>query len=297
MPRVVQGQIYKVSVDYKLISIKQKNKLEFFYLPPRFVREFRNFLYSGVFVRFICDTKRFRIKHHSASRIIAFEKIEGNRYHRKISYFDQNVAKLNILDRIDKYNYRMFMDLELTLQHAKDVREEIIQIGAILVNRNNEIIWTYNEFLKPTLIEQISKRTLKFLNISRDSIDNGISYRTFYEEIRVILLRYQPCIIIWGESDKNALINSYNINNVAPIFRDEDFINMQEVLKRYFNFNYELGLFTCAKLLNIECGTQKHDAYEDAYITKEIFTRFYKIAKGELEFDFIGALKNSGVTY
>lgn len=295
MPKVVQGQIYKVSIDYKLISIKRKNRLEFYYLSPRFVREFRKYLDSGVFVRFISDNKRFRIKHHLASRVIAFEKIVGNRYHRKINYFDQNIAKQTILESIDKYDYRLFLDLELTLQHAIGVKEEIIQIGAILVDRNNNIIWEYNEFLKPTKIEQVSKRTLKFLKISADSINNGISYRTFYEDMKEIISKYHPCIIIWGESDKYALVNSYNINNVAPIFQDDDFINMQEVFKRYFNFNYELGLFTCAKLINIECGKQKHDAYEDALITREVFIKFYQMAKGELELDFISALKSLGV--
>ena len=54
MSREIKGQIHKVSTDYKLISIQIKDKLEFFYLQPRFVKEFRKYLYAGVFVDFYC---------------------------------------------------------------------------------------------------------------------------------------------------------------------------------------------------------------------------------------------------
>ncbi len=291
MNREIKGQIHKVSIDYKLISIKIKNKLEFFYLQPRFVKEFRQYLYSGVFVNFTCDIKKFKMKRRTVSRIIAFERITGNRYHRKFSYFDQKVSKQNILDKINKYDYRLYLDLEMTIQRSKSVNEEIIQIGAILVDKNDKEIWSYNHFIKPTLIDTVSQRTIQFLNIDENLIYNGISYLQFYNDIKVILFRYKPCVIVWGNNDKYAIDKSYTINKVSPIFVEDDYINIQSILKKYYNFNYELGLFTTARIFKIDCGKQQHHAFDDAQITRKIFNKFYSIANGYIDFDFMEEMK------
>ena len=293
MSREIRGQIYKVSADCKLISIQVKNKLEFFYLQPRFVRQFRNYLYKGVFVSFTCDWKKFKMYSRTVARIIAFEKIFNNRYHRKFSYYDHKDSRESVLDKINQYQYRMFLDLEMTLQHSRYEKEEIIQVGAFLVDKYDNLIWNYNHFIKPTLIQNVSKRTLQFLNITAAKINNGINYHELYEAFKKILLRYKPLVIVWGNNDKFAIDKSYTINKVNPIFHHNDFLNLQQVLKVYYNFNYELGLFTTAKIFQIDCGKQVHNAYEDALLTRKIFNSFYKIANNNLDFDFEKIMKHN----
>lgn len=291
MSREIKGQIHNVSKDFKLISIQIIDKLEFFYLQPRFVKEYRKYLYPGVFIVFSCDEKKFKMKRRIVSRVIAFEKITGNRYHRKLSYFDQNISKLNILKKIHKYQYRLFLDLEMTLQRSRYEIEEIIQIGAILVDQNDRVIFTYNQFIRPTLIDNVSNKTLAFLNIENHQIKNGIPYKQFYEDFKTIILRYKPAVVVWGNNDKYSLDKSYTINKVSPIFVEADFINMQQVLKKFYNFNNELGLFTTAKIYEIDCGDQLHNAYDDASITRLIFNKFYSIAYNDLEFNFMENMK------
>lgn len=291
MSREIRGQIYKVSHDCKLISIQVINKLEFFYLQPRFVKQFRNFLYSGVFVCFTCDDKKFKMRNRLVSRVIAFEKIFNNRYHRRFSYFDQKVNRQNLLHKINQYQYRLFLDLEMTIERSRYEKEEIVQVGAILVDKNDKEIFSFNHYLKPTNINNISQRTLQFLNIDKSKIKKGYSYLKFSEIFRKLILKYKPCVIVWGNNDKNALEKSYNINKISPIFFTEDFINLQQLLKLYYNFNYELGLFTTAKIFNIKCGTQIHNAYEDAKITRLIFNQFYFYANNSIDFPFVKEMK------
>lgn len=293
MSREIRGQIYKVAHDYKIISIQIVDKLEFFYLQPRFVKQFRNYLYSGVFVSFICEEEKFKMRNRRVSRIIAFEKIFCNRYRHRFSYFDQKDIRKNILNKINKYQYRLFLDLEMTLQHSKHAEEEIIQAGAILVNQDNQVVFKFNQYIKPTKINQISNRTLQFLNINKNKIKSGMSYKKFAKIFRKIIEKYRPCVIVWGNNDKKALEKSYNINRIKPIFVNDDFINLQLLLKQYYNFNYELGLFATAKIFNIECGRQNHNAYDDAKITHLIFNQFYQYAKNNLEFPFIKEMKKN----
>jgi len=293
MSRVINGQIYKVSSDGKLISIQVVNKLEFFYLQPRFVKQFGNYLYNGVFVSFTCDDKKFKLQNRIVSRIIAFEKIFNNRYHRRFSYFDHKLTRQDILFKIKKYNYRLFLDLEMTIQRSRYEKEEIIQAGAILVDKNDKEIYSFNHYIKPTIINNISQRTIQFLNISKYKIKKGYSYKKFSEVFRKLILKYKPCVIVWGNNDKTALEKSYTINKISPIFIKKDFINLQQLLKQYYNFNYELGLFTTAKIFNIKCGRQNHNAYEDALITRLIFNEFYHYANINNDFPFIKEMKKN----
>ena len=47
------------------------------------------------------------------------------------------------------------------------------------------------------------------------------------------------------------------------------------LIKNYYGYKDELGLFqTYEKLTDSNLGHQKHDAFEDAYVTKEIYEIF-----------------------
>jgi sporulation inhibitor KapD len=284
--REIKGQLHHVSNDYRMISIQVVKKLEFFYLQPRFVKQFRQYLYPGVFVQFTADDEVFTFRRRNVSKVITFEKILGNRYHRKFSYFDQKIVKQKILKKINDYSYRLFLDLEMTMQHSKTQSEEIIQAGAILVDQNDRVLFTFDSFIKPTKIKEISKWTLDFLHVSEQEIMNGISYHDFYQVMKEIVEKYQPAIVVWGNNDNYALEQSYIINQVDPLFSKRNYINMQVVHKQFYNLNYELGLFQTAKIYTIDSGVQEHHAFVDAEITRQIFNQFYEYAIRNVTFDF-----------
>jgi sporulation inhibitor KapD len=284
--REIKGQIHSVSVDYKLISVQIVNRLEFFYLQPRFVKQFRQYLYPGAFVIFSAYEEKFKMRRRQVAKIETFLKIIGNRYHRKFSYFDQKVVKTNILEKISQYDHFLFLDLEMTIKQNRQDEVEIIQAGAILVNSQDEILHEYNHYIKPTITQTLSDKTLDFLQIKPSLIEKGISYQTFYDQMTVLVKTYHPAIIVWGNNDQIALKKSYELNQVKPLFNDDDFINMQIVHKEFYNINYELGLFNTALIYGVECGDQAHDAYVDALVTREVFQHFYDMAKHDILFDF-----------
>lgn len=286
MNREIKGQIHKVSKDFKIISVQVVRKLEFFYLQPRFVKQFRKYLYPGVFVQFTTNADKSKMRRRVVSTIISFDKIIGNRYHRKFAYYDQKIVKNNIIEKIEQYDFRLFLDLEMTMQRSRHGNEEIIQAGAYLVNKFDKEILTFNEFIQPSAIDTISKRTFKFLNIKEEKINKGINYQNFYHYFQKIMEKYHPAVIVWGNNDIYALDKSYLINNVTPLFNSKNFINLQQIHKDFFKLNNEIGLFKTAKIYKINCGEQTHDALIDAYITRLIFNEFYNIACKDIDFDF-----------
>lgn len=284
--RQIKGQLHRISRDYRLFSIQVVDRLEFFYLEGRFVKQFRKYLYPGVFVQLTVEAEKFKYRRRLVSKVISFEQILGNRYHRKFSYFDQKHVKQEIIAKIAQYDYRLFLDLEMTLQHNKSEVEEIIQVGAILVDRDDQVIWQYNQYIKPTKITEISVWTLAFLGVKAETIMQGIPYQAFYQTFKTMYQTYQPAIIVWGDSDYYALEKSYRINQVEPLFPKEHFINMQLIHKQFYNLNYELGLFKTAEIYNIERGIQTHNAYEDAEVTRLVFNRFYYNAVNNIDYEF-----------
>ncbi|MDF2700517.1 MAG: sporulation inhibitor KapD [Haloplasmataceae bacterium] len=290
MEREVSGQIHNVSNDFRIISIQIIEKLEFFYLQPRFVKQFRKYLYPGVFLNFTTNLEKFKMKRRLVSKVISFNKIIGNRYHRKFSYFDQNITKNKIIEKLKEHDYRLFLDLEMTMQRTKKEVEEIIQAGAILVDRHDHVILEYNKFIKPTVIDNISIKIFDFLNIDSTKIMNGIHYREFYDNLKKISETYNPAVIVWGNNDIHALERSYHLNKLSPILNTKNFINLQQVHKEYYNMNYELGLFNTAKIYQLKCGEQSHDAFDDAFITRLIFNKFYENAINDYEYDFKQAM-------
>ncbi|ERJ13529.1 exonuclease domain-containing protein [Haloplasma contractile] len=296
MLRKIHGQIHKVSKDYKVISIQIVNRLEYFYLQPRFVKKFRQYFYPGVFVSFECEEEKRKYRRRVVANVINFEKIIGNRYHRKFSYFDHGAVQKEIVAKLSKYRYRLFIDLEATMQRTKKEIDEIVQVGAILTDDENKEYFQYNEYLKPTKIKKISKRTFKFLGIDQDLIKSGISYMDFYNTFHELIKKYKPAIIVWGQNDRGFLKDSYRINEVAPLFDSNDIINLQVLHKEYFNINYELGLFNTYKIYGNESSEQKHNAFVDAYITKRVFNAFYDIAVNDVKINFKERLIESNIS-
>lgn len=286
MERTINGQIHTISSDHQIISLQVIDKLEYYYLQPRFIKKFRNYLFPGVFVSFNCEQEKKHYRRKQVSKIISFNKIVGHRYHRKFSYYDHNILRQKIFNKISEYDYRLYLDLEMTMQRNRSFIDEIIQVGAILVDQDNQEVYRYNEYIKPTKIEAISPRTFDFLGIDPKNVEHGIDYDQFYNEFTSILKQYNPAIIYWGANDRLALRNSYKINNVKPLFNRKDFINLQKVHKDYFNLNNELGLFNTYRIYGNHVSKQQHDALVDAQITRRVFDNFFNTALHDEDFDF-----------
>lgn len=290
--REIKGQLHRISQDFRLFSIQVVDKLEFFYLQPRFVKQFRKYLYPGVFIQFTTEDEKRKYRRRLVSNVLTIEQIIGHRYNRKFSYFDQKIVEQKIIEKINQHPYRLFLDLELTMQHSKTHSEEIVQAGAILVDNNDQVLYEFDAYIQPTKITHISKRTLEFLRVRATTIKQGVPYQTFYDEMKQIVDQYQPAVIVWGNNDNYALDQSYIINEVPPLFKKDHYINLQQVLKQYYNINYEIGLFQAAEIYGIDVGVQKHDAFTDSLVTRAIFNRFYDHASSHVDFNFKERLLN-----
>ena len=127
----------------------------------------------------------------------------------------------------------------------------------------------------------MTKRTLKFLEITQEDVDNGINYQDFYVHFKQLVEKYTPAIVVWGRNDFLALRESYKINRLPSLKKKTRYINLLKIHKNYFNLKNDLGLFNALKLYEEANGKQMHNALEDAKATFQIFKGFQKVLNHE----------------
>ncbi|MBP5445208.1 MAG: hypothetical protein J6Y28_03460 [Acholeplasmatales bacterium] len=274
------GLINSIDLDNRLITIKMRNKTEYFYLQNGLLKKFQRYLSDGIFIEFDYTDQAGIYNNVCAYKINYFIRIFSNKRFRREVYYDLQVIRSGVKDLLFNQKNIMFLDLEMTMQSfdsPKDFKSEIIQAGYLITDNLGNDLERKSYYIKPTLFPKINKRTLKFLSLNEEDIDNGISFVDFYNEFSETLKKYNnPSIVVWGKNDILALKLCYEINNVEPL--NPNFINLLQIHKNYYNLKNDLGLFDAYKKYTGSDLFQEHDALEDAFMTKNVFFEFKKEA-------------------
>ena len=272
------GLIHSLDLDNRLFTMKSRNKIEYFYLQSGLIKKFQRYLEKKVFIEFDCNSEEDVINHVYARKVNFFIKIFKNTPHNREIYYDLSIIRGGVKELLGNQENIMFLDLEMTMQSfdsPKDFKSEIIQAGYLITDKFGNDLERKNYYIKPTLFPKLNKRTLKFLSLNEEDVNNGLSFTEFYEEFKKTLEKYNnPSIIVWGKNDILALKLCYEINKLEPL--QPNFINLLQIHKNYFNLKNDLGLFDAYKKYTGEDLDQEHDALVDAFMTKNVFFEFKK---------------------
>ena len=154
----------------------------------------------------------------------------------------------------------------------------IIEIGIILVDKNEKIKKTYNVLIKPDDFTSLKPIVAEITGITdSEIINNGKNLKDIIEEIKPL---FKKC----------SVINSYNLNfdlNIllSELYRlhDKEFINKIKSKKhecslqlatKYFKMDRYPKLEKVYKILFKTDPNQDHRAFGDAILCKEVY---YKI--------------------
>lgn len=249
-----------------------------FYLTKSLQKIFLDYLEKGHLVEFeINDFVKpiGKMKYHQVSY---FTKIERLTPYQVL--YDIEVLRNDMRNVISKYQHYLFVDFEMTMPgyQAESFQAEIIQFGAVLTDNIGQTILEREYYIKPKL-HKLSMRTIKYLDLHLDEFNNQAKdFEYFYLDLKDIISKYEPKIVVWGKNDIIVLNKAYESNNLLPITNEFDFFNLLVLHKDYFNMSQEIGLFKAYQTYfpdkNIK--PQKHDAKDDANVTKAIFFEFLK---------------------
>lgn len=185
-------------------------------------------------------------------------------------------------------NYIIF-DLELNSKPFKHkIPNEIIEIGAVKLNNDLEIIDRFQAFIKPKYFSKLFSIIKKKTNIKQVDIDGAESFKLIMKNFREWLGEdYLLCS--WGYDDYYHIKTNCKLHNIKSSWISE-FLDIQ---KQFSVINkLEKGktasLSNALALCNIEIDDENmHRADIDAEYTCKIFIQIFK----ELDFSNLSTKK------
>lgn len=286
----IYGLIYKVNISQKLIALKKNNRLYFFYFQNSLMKLFRKYLYEGNYISLVYDDDSMDFHDGIyAYKVLYLNKIFVPGKYRPDIFYDKDLINKSLANMLENLDNILFIDLEMTMPDYNsknhDFVSEIIQAGFFVINENKELVEEYNYYIRPTKNRQISTRTKQFLSLNNNDVKNAVSYYRFYNKFKALLNKYHPAIIVWGKNDIICLDNSYIINKLPSLKFLCRFIDLNKLIKNYYELKHDPGLFKMQDYyLHTKNLEQSHNALEDARVTYRVFEEFKKDVKNAKNF-------------
>lgn len=156
---------------------------------------------------------------------------------------------------------------------------EIIQIGALKLDKNLKTISIFDRLVKPELyttinpfVEEITGLTMENLNTAKPFKE---IYKEFIEFIKEKNKEEDMAFCIWGMSDMKELFRNIEYHILDTSLIPNKYINLQKYASKYLNCpkGTNAGLSNTVELLKIPVNNEFHNAFNDAYYTAEIFKK------------------------
>jgi len=282
----MKGKIQSLNVTIPRISMHTNGRLVHFFIPENQFYLMEKYLKPGVYLQFCYHEDEVQIDNTSYYVIAYFKEKKPDDILPKSIKGDLRKALESLLNT----KYYVFLDLEFSMSgpeyRGKNFSAEIIQVGLIIVDVEGQIIEKFSAYIKPTAFPNITDKTQEFLKINKIVVENGITYLQFYNYIKEIRARYNPLFIVWGVSDGFVLNSSCALNNVEPLFKENQLIDLQRIHRQFYQIGQDIGLYNAMKSYGYYAGVQIHDALVDAIILHQIFFKFKEIITDASEFPF-----------
>ncbi len=273
----IKGYIHMIELDNNIIGIKCYKHIKFFYMQNGLMNMYKKYLYQFNWIDLEYVDKKIIKGGFSCYKVDFIYQIYGPGVFDKIIYFDKKTVDKTTFDFLNKIEYTMFLDLEMTMPSysfsGKEFESEIIQAGYELY-KGNELITSYESYVKPTIEKFVSSRTLKFLKITPEILETSVTYKEFYKPLSKLLKKYHPAIIIYGKNDKIVLDKSFEINKVE--YLKIRYVNLLNLIKSFYNLKNDPGLFKIYDIYYENHEIQIHDALDDSHVTKLVYDAFKK---------------------
>ena len=178
-------------------------------------------------------------------------------------------------------NY-IVLDLEWNNTYCKKKKgfmNEIIEIGAVKLDSNLEVIDTFSVFIKAQLGKKLHSRVKELTNITNDDISAGTPFSQAMSNFRKWVSHEDNIILTWGDTDIRVLIENFKyFNGISFIPFLSNYVNLQKYAQAFMNISKadQIGLSAAAEKLGIDFDSYTlHRALDDSRLTADLFKKIY----------------------
>ena len=178
-------------------------------------------------------------------------------------------------------NY-IIMDLEWNNAYCKKKKgfmNEIIEIGAVKLDDNLNVVDTFSMFIKAQLGKKLHSRVKELTNITNDDISSGTPFSQTMSLFRKWSSGPNTVFLTWGDTDIRVLIENFRyFNDISFIPFLSNYVNLQKYAQAFMNISKadQIGLSAAAEKLGINLENYSlHRALDDSLLTADLFKKIY----------------------
>lgn len=183
------------------------------------------------------------------------------------------------------YDCNVVIDLEFTpvpkaVRGGTDLRQEIIEIGAVKLNPEGNVVGEFSHMVRPTLARSVSGQVRSLTGIVNGDIACA---RPLEEVIGALVAWIGPCrarMVTWSESDLKQIRTELDAKGIKCALPHR-WMDIQPLYAHFMGLpRKKVALCEAADWLGIPNDRSRaHRALYDAQITKEVFSM---MASGDL---------------
>ena len=174
---------------------------------------------------------------------------------------------------MQKNRHFIIYDLEATCWRGHRPRKvEVIEIGAVKVDENLEVIDEFCLFVRPLLHPEVSKFCTQLTSIKQSDVDRAEGFDEvileFEEWMRPSEVR--TVLMSWGEFDKRQLLQDADLHEMElPWLRYH--ACLQQHYSKWKGSKNQIGLKNALELEGLQYAGTQHRAIEDARNMARLF--------------------------
>nr|WP_317359041.1 3'-5' exonuclease [uncultured Tyzzerella sp.] len=174
-----------------------------------------------------------------------------------------------------EFNQAFDFENNKTILLIPSCRFEIIQIGAVKLDENFNIIDKINIYIRPNLYKKMHPYVEKITGLSADFLKDKPPFNKAYKDFEKFLGKEEHIFCIWGSGDLKALYRNLSYYNMLSSDLILKYIDIQNMATKYLKYSKGgcIGLKTAIELLQLPIQEDFHDALNDAMYTAEIFKK------------------------
>ena len=166
---------------------------------------------------------------------------------------------------------------------------EILQIGAVKLDADLNIIDTFNTFVKPNIYKEIHPFIKKMTNIIHEDVKDAPNFPQAFNNFKEFMNNDKNILCVWCNGDLKELYRNIKYYNLSTENLSNTYINVQHHASIYFNnpTGKSIGLQNAITLLQLNQDKSYHNALNDAYYTSLVFKNIFndKIETKKYTFD------------
>lgn len=157
-----------------------------------------------------------------------------------------------------------------------NLENEIIEIGAVKVDKYMKPIGEIREYIKPTIFPVINPIVTEITKIDMHILnEKGVTFEEAIGKLRD-MFEEGDVLCSWAKDDVVELIINANYYNYKDLSWLNEYLDIQEYVTKILAHKKALGLKAALDELKIKVDeTKLHDALNDAKYTVDVFRRVY----------------------